>query len=272
VSSGLRAFAVLAVESALELPRRRLALGIALVVGIAVAAANTCTNFSATGARFDDRPLDPALVAGFVAPILFGYQSLIVLLVTALLAADHLARPLAEETAVPWLARPVSRGVYAGARLAGALAVALALGILVLGATAALLAVRHGVAPGPAVAGAAATGLGAIVIAALAMTLSLVLGRTPLTLLISFAVPLQFFANGVGLLLALVHPELSPPGPLAALDRFGPPIGTAVLASVAAWNPHVESTGLLAPVFLRLALWAVASVALLIAAFRRVEV
>jgi ABC-type transport system involved in multi-copper enzyme maturation permease subunit len=272
VSGGLRAFAVLAVEAALELPRRRLALGIALVVGIAVASANTCTNFSAAGTRFNDQPLDPAVVSGFVAPILFSYQALVVLLVTALLAADHLARPLAEETAVPWLARPVSRAAYAGARLAGALAVAVALGILLLGATTVLLAVRHGVAPGPAVVGAVATGLSAVVVAALAMALSLWMGRTPLTLLISLAVPLQFFANGMGLVLALVHPELSPPGPLAALDRFGPPIGTAVLAAVASWNPHVEAAELIVPVFGQLALWAAGAVALLIVAFRRVEV
>jgi hypothetical protein len=271
-ASAPRAFVLLAVEAALDLVRRRLALVVTLVLLLAVAAANTCTDFSAGDVRFNDRPLDPAIVAGFVAPTLFAYQALVVLLVAGLVAADHLARPLGDGSAVAWLARPVSRGVYACARLAGACAVSLALAALVLGATTALLYARHAVAPGPALAGGIATALGALVVASLAMSASLWIGRTPLVLLLSLAVPLQFGANVAGVLLAWVHPDLELPGVLQLLDRFGPPLGTAVFAAVSAWNPHVDAGGLLAQMFARLLLWVAGGVALLVAAFRRIEI
>jgi hypothetical protein len=177
-----------------------------------------------------------------------------------------------EGSAALWLARPVSRSVFAGARLVGALAVTFLAGALLLGGTSALLSMRHGVELGPAVVASLATALGAVVVAALAAAASLAVGRTAVLLALAAAVPLQFSANAAGLVIALVQPEASLPGLLAALDRYGPPLGTAVFAATAAWNPHVDASGALAASFGRLALWAGGAVALLLVSFRRVEI
>jgi hypothetical protein len=110
------------------------------------------------------------------------------------------------------------------------------------------------------------------VVASVAMALSLVLGRLAVLLAVVFGTPLQFFANAVSLGVALVHPGLAAPGLLDTLDRWGPPLGTAVFAAVSAWNPHLDAGAILGPALLRLALWAAAAVALLVAGFRRVEI
>jgi ABC-type transport system involved in multi-copper enzyme maturation permease subunit len=267
----MRAFAVLAVEAARDAFRRRFALALAVLLVLSLAWVNTCTGLGA-GVSFNEQQLDPAVVAGFLAPILFSVQAMAVLWVAGVLASDHLARPLSEGSAALWLARPVSRGAWAGARLAGALAVALAAGAVLLGFTAALLARRYGVAPGPAVAASLATALGAVVVAALTATASLAVGRTAVLLAMAAAVPLQFFSNAAGLGLALLQPDAQLPGLFDALHRFGPPLGTAVLAATAAWNPQVVVEGLLTPALGRLALWAGGAIALLLLACRRLEI
>lgn len=266
-----RAFAVLAVEALRDALRRRFALALAVLLVLSLAWVNTCTGFG-SNISFNDQPVDPALLAGFLAPILFSLQAMAVLAVAGVLASDHLARPLAEGSAALWLARPVSRSAFAGARLAGALGVTWLAGAALLGGTAALLATRHGVALAPAVVASLATALGAVVVGALAAAASLAVGRTAVLLALAAAVPLQFSANAAGLLLAFVQPEASLPGLLAALDRFGPPLGTAVFAATAAWNPHVDASAALAAAFGRLALWAGGAIALLLVAFRRVEI
>jgi hypothetical protein len=266
-----RAFAVLAAEALRDALRRRFALALALLLALSLAWVHTCTGIGGD-VSFNEQPVDPALLAGFLAPILFSLQALAVLAVAGVLASDHLARPLAEGSAALWLARPVSRGVWAGARLAGALAVALAAGVVLLGGTGLLVATRHGVALAPAAVAAAATALGAVVVAALAAAASLAVGRTAVLLAIAIGVPLQFFANAAGLTLALVQPDTELPGLLALLDRYGPPLGTAVFTATAAWNPHVDVSGVLAPAFGRLALWAAGAVALLLLGARRIEI
>lgn len=266
-----RAFTVLAGEAARDALRRRFALALAILLVLSLGWVNTCTGFG-SNLTLNDQAVDPALLAGFLAPILFSVQALAVLAVAGVLASDHLARPLAEGSAALWLARPVSRSVFAGARVAGALAVALLAGAALLGGTAALLSSRHGVALGPALVASLATALGAVVVAALAAAASLAVGRTAVLLALAVAVPLQFAANAAGLLMALVQPGASLPGLLAWLDRFGPPLGTAVFAATAAWNPHVDASGVLATALGRLAGWAGGAVALLLVAFRRVEI
>lgn len=266
-----RAFVVLAGEAARDALRRRFALAIAILLVLSLGWTNTCTGFGSS-LSLDGQPVDPALLAGFLAPILFSVQALAVLVVAGVLASDHLARPLAEGSAALWLARPVSRSVFAGARLAGALAVTLLAGAVLLGGTAALLSTRHGVGLEPAAIASLATALGAVVVGALAAAASLAVGRSAVLLALAAAVPLQFAANAAGLLIALVQPEVSLPGLLAVLDRFGPPLGTAVFAATAAWNPHVEAEGALAAALGRLGLWAGGAIALLLLAFRRVEI
>jgi hypothetical protein len=243
---------------------------VAIVLTLSLLWVRSCTDFG--NVSFNQRAVDPALIAGFLAPVLFSLQALAVLLIAGVLASDHLARPLAEGSSALWLARPVSRGSYAGARLAGALAVVLVAGAVLLGGTAALLSARHGVALAPAALAAAATALGAFVVAALAMTASLWIGRTAVLLAVVVAVPLQVFANATSLAMGLVQPDAALPDLLAAIDGFGPPLGTAVFAAVAEWNPHVDARGALAPAAGRLALWAAGSLALLIAVFRRTDI
>jgi hypothetical protein len=128
------------------------------------------------------------------------------------------------------------------------------------------------VALAPALVAGLATALGAVPVAALAAAASLAVGRTPVLLALSVGVPLQFFANGAGLAVALLRPGAPLPGLLETLDRFGPPLGTAVFAATAAWNPHVEAAGAVAAALGRLALWAGGSLALLLVAFRRTEI
>jgi hypothetical protein len=80
------------------------------------------------------------------------------------------------------------------------------------------------------------------------------------------------FANTIGLVTAFVHPQVRVGGLIGIVDRLGPPLFTAIAAAVAAWNPHVDAGDTYAFAMARLAFWAVAAVALLVAAFRRVEI
>lgn len=261
---------MLAIEAARDALRRRFALALAVLLVLSLAWVNTCTGIG-TDVVLDDHRLDPALVAGFLAPILFSLQAMAVLWGTGVLASDHLARPIAEGSAALWLARPVSRAAWGGARLAGALAVALGAGAVLLGGTALLLARRHGVDLAPAAVASLATALGAVVVGALAAAASLAVGRTAVLLAVAVGVPLQFCANAAGLAIALVESGARLPSLLAALDGFGPPLGTAVFAATAAWNPHVRVDGVLLPVLGRLALWAAGAIGLLLLACRRTE-
>jgi len=274
----MRAFAILAIEAFRDGLRRRLALVVAVALVIGMAGAQSCTQLGGD-VTMNGHEIDRHVVAGFLAPLLFAFQALTVLAIAGLVAADHLARPLAEGNAVLWLARPVSREAWAGARLAGATAIALAAGVVLLGGTGTLLVLRQGVAVAPALAAAGATALGAIVVASFAMAASLSLGRTAVTLLVGIGLALIVIANGwsvalgIGASLGAVSPDaFEPTGLLGAVDRFGPPLFSSIAAAVAAWNPHVETHGLLTSALIRLAVWAVLGVGLLLATFRRREI
>lgn len=267
----MNAFRVLAAEAFRDGLRRRLAFVVAVTLLLGLAGAQSCTNLGG-GLSFNGETLPPHVVGGFVAPFLFAAQALTVLSIAGLLASDLLARPLAEGSAVLWLARPVSRGGWACARLAGALGVTLASGALLLGGTGAMLVLRQGVSIGPALMAAAATALGSVVVAALAMAASLVLGRSAVALIVVIALFFVVAANTAGFAIELFGSEM-PLGPiLGPIDRFGPPLFRTVLAAVVAWNPHVAVHGVFAAVMLRLAVWAAGSVALLVFAFRRREI
>jgi hypothetical protein len=270
--SGLVAFRVLAAEAFRDGLRRRLAFAVALVLLIGLAGAQTCTQLGLADVDFEGEAVDARIVGAFIAPILFAVQAWAVLAIAGLLASDHLARPLAEGSAVLWLARPVSRATYAAARLGGALAVALVCGAVLLGGTGALLVVRQGVAIPPAFAATAATALGAVVVAAFAMAASLFVGRSAVVLLVLLGIAFIGGANGVGLATDLAHPEVEVGGLVGAVDRWGPPLFTAIAGAVAEWNPHVDPGDTFRESMLRLAVWAAGGVALLIAAFRTREI
>lgn len=267
----MNAFRVLAAEAFRDGLRRRLAFVVGITLLLGLAGAQSCTNLGG-GLSFNGESLPPHVVGGFVAPFLFAAQALTVLSIAGLLASDLLARPLAEGSAVLWLARPVSRGGWACARLAGALGVTFASGALLLGGTGAMLVLRQGVSIGPALMAAAATALGSVVVAALAMAASLVLGRSAVALIVVIALFFVVAANAAGFAIELFGSEL-PLGPiLGPIDHYGPPLFRSVLAAVVAWNPHVAVHGVLAAAMLRLAVWAAGSVALLVFAFRRREI
>lgn len=267
----MNAFRVLAAEAFRDGLRRRLAFVVAVTLLLGLAGAQSCTNLGG-GLSFNGEALPPHVVGGFVAPFLFAAQALTVLSIAGLLASDLLARPLAEGSAVLWMARPVSRGGWACARLAGALGVTFAAGALLLGGTGAMLVLRQGVSIGPALMAAAATALGSVVVAALAMAASLVLGRSAVALIVVIALFFVVAANTAGFAIELFGSEM-PLGPiLGPIDRFGPPLFRTVLAAVVAWNPHVAVHGVFAAAMLHLAVWAAGSVALLVFAFRRREI
>jgi len=270
--NALRAFRIFAAEAFRDGLRRRLGFAVAIVLVIGLTGAQTCTQFGSGGLNVNGEVIDGRAIGGFLAPILFAFQAWAVLAIAGLLAADHLARPLAEGSAVLWLARPVSRGVWASARLIGALGVALSCGALLLGGTGAMLVLRQGVAIGPALDAAAATALGALVVASLAMAASLALGRTAVILLVLLGLVFIAFANGVGLVTEIAHPDVGVGGLVGAVDRYGPPLFTAIVGAVVRWNPHIDPGDAFAQAMLRLAVWAVGGVGLLIAAFRRREI
>jgi len=270
--NALRAFRIFAAESFRDGLRRRLGFAVAIVLVIGLAGAQTCTQFGSDGLSINGERVDGRMIGGFLAPILFAFQAWAVLAIAGLLAADQLARPLAEGSAVLWLARPVSRGVYATARLVGALAVALVCGAVLLGGTGAMLVLRQGVAIEPALEAAAATALGALVVASLAMAASLALGRMAVILLVLLGLVFIAFANGVGLVTSITDPEVQVGGLVGAVDHYGPPLFSAIVGAVVKWNPHIDPGDAFAQAMLRLAVWAAGSVALLIAAFRRREI
>ena len=270
--NAMRAFRIFAAEAFRDGLRRRLAFAVALVLVTGLAGAQSCTQLGLGSMEVNGETLDGSVIGGFLAPILFGFQAWAVLAIAGLLAADHLARPLAEGSAVLWLARPVSRGIWATARLAGALGVALLCGALLLGGTGAMLVLRQGVAIEPVFAAAAATALGSLVVASLAMTASLALGRTAVILLVLLGLVFVAFANGVGLATELAHPEIGVGGLIGAVDRYGPPLFSAIAGAVAQWNPHVDPGDTYAQSMQRLAVWAAGGCLLLVAAFRRREI
>jgi ABC-type transport system involved in multi-copper enzyme maturation permease subunit len=270
--TGRRAFSILAREAFRDGLRRRLAFAVALVLVLGLASAQSCSQIGGGDFTINESRIDPRVVGGFVAPLLFAMQALSVLAIAGLVAADHLARPLAEGGAVLWLARPVSRTVWAAARLAGALAVSLLAGVVLLGGTGALLVLRQQVAPAPALWAGAATALGAVVVAALAMAASLAVGRIAVVLLVWIGLFFVTAANGYGLVSEILQPEVTLGGVMGAVDRFGPPLFRAIAAAVAPWNPHVDPGNAWARAMTSLALWAIASIGLLVVLFRRREI
>lgn len=267
----MNAFRVLAGEAFRDGLRRRLAFVVAITLLLGLAGAQSCTNVGG-GVSFNGDTLDPHVVGGFIAPLLFAAQALTVLSIAGLLASDLLARPLAEGSAVLWLARPVSRGAWAGARLAGALGVTFASGAVLLGGTGAMLVLRQGVSIEPALAATAATALGSVVVASFAMAASLVLGRSAVALVVVIALVFVVTANTMGFAIDLLGSDLQMGSILGPLDRYGPPLFRSILAAVVAWNPHVEAQGAFGAAMLRLGAWSIAGVATLVVAFRRREI
>jgi hypothetical protein len=264
--SVLAAYRTLTVEAILDAARRRIVAAIAVVTLLSLWLVRGCTACGSGSYTVNGQPIDPSHIAGFTGITIYALLALWTMVLAGVLASDHLKQTLDDGSAPLTLARPVGRGTFALARLSGSLAVALSTGAVLLSATAALLQLRQGLAIAPAVAGAGVCTLGAISVAALAMAVSLVLPRVA-TFLVVFAL-----VSGVTALNLASSAGVELSGVAYVVDRFGPPLGTALVQALGPWIGKPPASLGQGGATLRLVLWAAASVALLLAAFRRVEI
>jgi ABC-type transport system involved in multi-copper enzyme maturation permease subunit len=258
-------FAVLAREALADAMRRRLVLVIAVACLLSLQAVESCTSCGSATLVRDGQTVELPDVAGFGALAVMLVCSLWTLLLAGFLASDHLTEPLEDGSAALLLARPVGRGEFALARLAGALAIALAAGALLLLATGALLHARQGLAWWPVLPAFAACAVGAATVGALAMLASLYLPRVATILLVMMGVGLVAAVNVAGLFGA----ELG--GLATAVQRFGPPLVSPVALALRDWIAPTAVPGDALILALRQIAWMLASAALLVHAFRRVE-
>jgi ABC-type transport system involved in multi-copper enzyme maturation permease subunit len=255
----------LAAESFRDAVRRRVAVALLALSLLALLAVESCTSCGSGTVVLNGREVDGSRIFGWTGMLLYALLALWTVAISAALASDHLDQALSDGTAHLVLARPVGRGVFALARLAGALGVSLGAGAVLLGGSAAFLRARYGLELGPAAAAAGSAALGAVAVASLAMTASLFLPRLATLAAAFLAVALIAGANAA----SLAGLELSTGW--AAVDRFAPPLGTGIALAVAEWSGR-ELPASAALVNARLALWAVFGPALLAFCFRRKEV
>ena len=263
--SSFAQFRALAVESFRDAVRRRVAAALVVLALLSLLVVESCTSCGGGTFEVNGQIVEGSRIFGWTGMILYAVLALWTIAISGALAADHLEQVLADGSAQLVLARPVGRGVFALARLVGALAVSLGTGALLLGGTAFFLAARYGLSPGPAAAGAACAAVGGAIVAALAMTASLYLPRLATVAAVFVAVVVIAAAN----VAALAGVELS--GAWTAIERFAPPLGTGIALAVAEWSGR-ELPGSALLVAARLALWAAFAPALLVVAFRRKEV
>ena len=264
-SAGAQLFA-LSLESFRDAVRRRVAVALAILSLLSLLAVDSCTSCGST-VQMNGMDVDASRFLGMTGVVLYAVLALWVVAIAGALASDHLQQSLEDGTAHLTLARPVGRGVFALARLAGALAVSLGTGALLLGGTALFLYFRYDLALLPALAGAASAAISALAVASLAMSASLYLPRFATLVLVFLGVVCIAAANGF----AVGGAELAPVW--GALDRFGPPIGTGIALAAAEWvGQELPSNPSPVLVALRLGLWAAFGPALLAFLFRRREI
>jgi ABC-type transport system involved in multi-copper enzyme maturation permease subunit len=260
---------VLVAEAFRDAMRRRIVPVIIVMSLLSLLVVDSCTSCSGTTQiveQGEQYPLNESGVSGWAGMVIFTLLSLWMILLAGLLASDHLAETVSDGSANLVLARPVRRGEFAIARLMGVLGIAYATGAVVLTVSAYLLHVRHGVSLGAAAWAGLAAVVGALVVAAIAMAVSLMLTRVATVLTVLVFVGAITFVNSLTLFGAKLE------GAAHVLQHFTPPLATAVVVALGPWiapnTPDVDPI----IVCLKLAFWMVASVALLLAVFRRVEI
>jgi hypothetical protein len=263
--SPLTQFRTLAGEAVLDAVRRRIVAAIAVVSVLSLMLVDTCTTCSGGDVIVNGEVREMANIAGWSGTVTFVVLGLWSIVLAGVLASEHLAQTLADGSATLALARPVGRGTFAFARLAGALTIAFVTGAILLGGTALFLAARSGLPTGPALVASVSCAVGGVTLAALAMTASLYMPRIATVLLVFVATGATTLAN----LLAMFRDDTG--GVMGAIDRFGPPLCTSIAVALSPWIEGVGVPGSAAEIAVRHALWAAASIALLWAAFRRVE-
>jgi len=259
-----RAFRLLAAEAFQDALRSRLGLAVAACALLALFFVDRCTSLEGSF-MLNGEAIDPRAPLRAMGPFLFGCVSLFLVAASGLIASDGLARPVADDSIALWLARPVSRTVYALARLSGTLALAIAAGAGALAVAAFLLHARHGFTLAPALFAGLVYVASASIVSALAMTLSLYLPRVVTLFAVVLWIQLIVVANAAHVLGAVFG------GWFAALERWGPPLGTALLYAVSGWVSLRLDAQDVVSVMLRLAVWIVLSAALLVLSVRRME-
>ncbi len=244
--------------------RERVGLGVLVLAALLCLWLDRCSA-GTSGIVLNGRMLDPELIARTIGPISFSATSLLLSAGTGLIACDLLARPLEQGIATLWLARPVSRELYALSRLCGALALGLLAALFALGLATALLVTRSGLSPIPGLVGLVVHALDAAIVAALSMGISLFLPR-----LLAFFLVLGWVQAITAANLAHVL-GLSFGGWFDALERFGPPLGTALLHAVSPWAGVAPDPATWLPVGVKLAIWLAGSIAWLLWSVRRIE-
>ena len=260
----IRAFHLLAAEAFQDSLRSRLGLAVAGCALLALVFVDRCTSLEGSFV-LNGEAVDPGMSARAMGPILFGWVSLFLLAASGLVATDGLARPVADGSIALWLARPVSRTVYTLARLSGTLALAISAGGGALVAAAFLLHARRGFALEPALFAGLVYAASAAIVSALAMTLSLYAPRVVTLFVVMLWILLVVVANVAHMLGASFS------GWFAALERWGPPLGTALLYAMSGWVSLSLDAHDVALVMLRLAAWMGLSAALLVLSVRRLE-
>jgi hypothetical protein len=263
-ASAWTGFRLLAGEALRDALRRRIVLSIVAVSLLSLLCIDACSTCAPGSVVLNGTPVEAGRVEAVVGAFMLVTLALWIPLLAGVLAADPLGRMLDEGGAALWLARPVSRESFALAQLAGVLGIALATGAVLLGSAIALLALRQGLAPGPALMAGCVVAQNAASVASLAMLASLWLPRAVVTLAV---------VGGVGALgglelLGLARFEL---GGLAGLVAgAGPPLVKGPVLLLAAWAPGIP-LGPPGGVLLRAGLWPLLGTLALCAAFRRLE-
>jgi hypothetical protein len=257
-----RVFRALAGEAVRDAIRRRVVSAIAVVSLLSLVIVDGCTACGAPTIVQNGAAVQLPEVAGWTGMVIFAVLGLWAMVLAGVLASDHLAEPLSDGSAVLVLARPVGRSTFALARLVGVLAIAFATATVLLGGSTVMLHARNGVAVGGAVWGLLACAGGAVTVASLAMTASLYLPRVGTLFAVLAAVGVIAGINAI----ALFGTELG--GIAFVIDRFGPPLGSALVAAVGGWIAPAEVPVDPFAIAIRTAAWAVAGVSLLVVAFR----
>jgi len=266
----MSAMTTLTSEAVRDAGRRRIVWAVILLSLLSLMLIDGCTACNTGEVTVNGEARNIQDLGGAVGTVLFVVLGLWVCLLAGILGSDHLQQTLEDGSASLCLSRPISRRQFALARLAGALFVALAPGLVLLGATAGLLHFRSGLALEPALGAALACVLGATTCGALGMLLSLALPRLASLLAVFATVTLTTVAN-------LAARFDSGPGLLATIDQAGPPLAAAMWTALDPWVGAVSLAGGVDPavglpmVGLRLALWAVGTVTVLVWAFQRRE-
>jgi len=262
----MSAFFLLTGEAVLDAVRRRIVVVIAAVSLLSLMMVDSCTSCGSGQITVDGELRSLVDLSGYTGSVTFLLLGLWSVVLAGVLAAEHLAGALDDGSAPLALSRPVGRGTFAFARLAGALSIAFTAGALLLGGTAFFLASRSELTTGPAVGAAPGFALGAITVGALAMTLSLTLPRIATVMLVFLSV----FGVAMANVLGFVRPDGG--GLFAWIDRFGPPLLSAPALALDAWTTEIQVPGDATTLALRGAAWALASMAVLWASFRRMEI